>query len=149
MGIHKRWLFAGVSPAIGYGMIGWIPFAVAGALLLARQVNVFTAATAALLISPYGFHYDMPVACLGFGLLIYERWNEMPIRHRIPVALGFLSPVIAIGGAWWVPPILLWALWAQVTSQSGIFNSPTGTGRRPSAAKLNKRDLLDRHRSVR
>jgi len=124
IGQRKRWLFAGVSPAIGYGLLGWLPFAIAGGLLLARRVNAFTAATAALLISPYGFHYDMPVACLGFGLLIYERWNDMPIRHRIPVALGFLSPVIAVAGAWWVPPILLWALWGQVSAKSGAFVPP-------------------------
>jgi hypothetical protein len=117
-GHQKRWLFAGVSPAIGYGLIGWIPFAVAGGLLLARRVNAFTAATAAMLISPYGFHYDMPVACLGFGLLIYDRWSDMPIRHRLPIALGFLSPVIAIAGAWWAPPVLLWALWGQVSVQT-------------------------------
>jgi len=121
IGQRKRWLFAGVSPAIAYGLLGWIPFAVAGALLLARQVNVFTAATAALLISPYGFHYDMPVACLGFGLLIYERWGDMAVRHRIPIALGFLSPAIAIAGAWWVPPILLWALWGQVSVRPGAL----------------------------
>ena len=124
MGRHKRWLFAGVSPAIAYGLVGWAPFAIAGALLLARRVNVFTAATASLIISPYGFHYDMPVVCLGFGLLIYERWDEMLLRHRIPVALGFLSPVIAIGGAWWMPPILLWALWGQVSLQYDILASP-------------------------
>lgn len=124
LGHQKRWLFAGVSPAIGYGLVGWIPFAVAGALLLARRVNVFTAATAAMLISPYGFHYDMPVACLGFGLLIYERWGEMPFRHRLPVALGFLSPVIAIAGAWWAPPILVWALWGQVSVQNDNLPPP-------------------------
>jgi hypothetical protein len=109
----KRWLFAGVSPAIGYGFLGWIPFAAAGALLLARNVNVFTAATASFLISPYGFHYDMTVAALGFGLLVFGHWHDMSIRHRIPIAIGFLSPVIAILGAWWIPPLLLWALWAQ------------------------------------
>lgn len=113
VGLNQRWLFAGVGPAMAYGYLGWIPFAVAGVLLLARNVNAFTASTASFLISPFGFHYDMTVASLGFGLLIASRWHEMPIRHRIPAALGFLSPVVAIVGAWWVPPILLWALWAQ------------------------------------
>jgi hypothetical protein len=110
----RRWLFAGVGPAMAYGFWGWIPFAAAGALMLARNVNVFTASTASFLISPYGFHYDMPVACLGFGLLIFAHWHAMPIRHRIPVAIGFLSPVIALFGAWWVPPLLLWSLWTQI-----------------------------------
>ena len=108
-----RWLFAGVTPAIGYGLWGWIAFAIVGAMLLAERVNAFTAATASFLISPYGFHYDMPVACLGFGLLIFSHWRDMPIRHRIPIAIGFLSPVIAHAGAWWMPPLIGWALWAQ------------------------------------
>jgi Glycosyltransferase family 87 len=111
--VRKRWLFQGVGPAIGYGMVGWIPFAAAGALLLARNINAFTAATASFLISPYGFHYDMAVASLGFGIVIFRHWNVMPIRYRIPTALGFLSPVIALVGVWWVPPVLIWALWAQ------------------------------------
>ena len=110
----KRWLFAGVGPAMAYKLWGWVPFAVAGALMLARNVNVFTASTASFLIAPYAFHYDMPVAALGFGLIIFNHWSEMPIRHRLPIALGFLSPEIAIIGAWWIPPILLWSLWTQI-----------------------------------
>jgi hypothetical protein len=113
IGSVKRWLFAGVSPAIAYGFWGWIPFATAGALLLARKVNVFTTSTASFLISPYGFNYDMTVASLGFGLAIALHWHAMPIRDRVAMALGFLSPVIAVFGAWWVPPVLIWALWAQ------------------------------------
>jgi hypothetical protein len=110
---RERWLFQGVGPAMGYGMLGWIPFAVAGALLLVRNINAFTVATASFLISPYGFHYDMPVACLGFGLMVFNHWDDMPIAHRIAIALGFLSPVIALVGAWWIPPILTWSLWVQ------------------------------------
>ena len=62
----------------------------------------------------------LAVAWSGFGLLIeyrsgyMDKLRSMPIRHRIPVALGFLSPAIAIVGAWWVPPLLLWSLWTQV-----------------------------------
>lgn len=119
IGTEKRWLVAGVAPGMGYGFWGWIPFAVAGALLLARNVNVFTAATATFLISPYGFHYDMPVVCLGFGLGIYEHWGKMSVHHRIGMALGFLSPAIAYAGVWWIPPALLWALWAQVKYTAG------------------------------
>lgn len=118
--VMKRWLFAGVGPAMAYGLWGWVPFAAAGGLMLARNVNVFTAATASFLISPYAFHYDMPVASLGFGLLIFWRWDVMPVRHRIPVALGFLSPAIAITGAWWVPPVLLWSLWTQIKYDFGL-----------------------------
>ena len=114
MGALERWMFAGVGPAMGYGMIGWVPFALAGGLILARNVNVFTASTASFLISPFGFHYDMTVCSLGFGLLVFTQWRSMPVRHRIPVALGFLAPVVAVAGAWWVPPLLLWSLWTQV-----------------------------------
>jgi hypothetical protein len=117
-----RWKFIGVTPAIGFGFWGWIPFAAGGGLLLARKVNAFTAATASFLISPYGFHYDMPVACLGFGLLLYANWAAMPLRHRLPIGLGFISPVIAIAGVWWVCPILFWALWAQVQYDTGAFD---------------------------
>jgi hypothetical protein len=112
--VKARWKFIGVTPAIGFGFWGWISFAAGGALLLARKVNAFTAATASFLISPYGFHYDMPVACLGFGLLLYANWTTMPLWHRLPIGLGFISPVIALAGVWWVCPILFWALWAQV-----------------------------------
>jgi hypothetical protein len=38
----------------------------------------------------------------------------MPLWHRLPIGLGFISPVIALAGVWWVCPILFWALWAQV-----------------------------------
>ena len=118
----ERWRHASVSPAVGFGLWGWIPFAVGGGLLLARKVNVFTAATATFLIAPFGFHYDMPVACLGFGLLLYANWARMPFAHRLPLALGFISPVIAILGVYFVCPILFWALWAQVKYDTGTFD---------------------------
>ena len=117
-----RWQHAGVAPAIAFGFWGAIPFAIAAGLLLVRRINAFTAATAALLISPYGFHYDMPVACLGFGLMLYANWANMPFVHRLPLALAFIAPVIAVGGVWFVPPILLWALWVQVKYDTGTFD---------------------------
>jgi hypothetical protein len=110
----ERWQFAGVTPAIAYGIIGWLPFAIAAGLLLARNVNAFTAATAALLVAPYGFHYDMPVASLGIGLFVYERWHLLGVMERIVLALAFLVPSLASLGVWWMPPILLAALWIQV-----------------------------------
>lgn len=117
-----RWQHAGVTPAIAFGFWGAMLFAVAAGLLLVRRINAFTAATAALLISPYGFHYDMPVACLGFGLLLYANWTTMPFVHRLAIALAFISPVIAVAGVWFVPPILLWALWVQVKYDTGAFD---------------------------
>lgn len=119
MASGQRWLHAGVSPAIGYGFWGWIPFAIGGGLLLARNINAFTAAAAALLISPYALHYDMTVACLGFGLLIHSNWSIMPFHHRLAISLGFIAPVIAFLGVWFVSPILLWALWVQVQYRLG------------------------------
>jgi hypothetical protein len=115
----ERWRHASVSPAVIYGLWGWIPFAAGGALLLARKVNVFTAATATCLIAPFGFHYDMPVACLGFGLLLFANWTKMPFRDRLPIGLGFISPVLPVLGSWLVPPILFWALWVQVRYDTG------------------------------
>lgn len=114
IGHRTSWMRAGISPGIGYGLIGWIPFAVAAGLILARNVNAFTAATASLLISPYGFHYDMSVACLGLGLLVFAHWSRMPVHYRIATMLGFLVPILVKSGTWWMPPILLWALWVQV-----------------------------------
>lgn len=126
---YKRWFFAGVTPAIGYGSWGWLLFAIAGSLLLAERVNVFTAATASFLISPYGFHYDMTVTSLGFGLLVFKHWRDMPVAHRIPIALGFLAPVIAISGTWWMPPLIGCALWAQTKYE---VEAPLPVGLRPS-----------------
>ena len=104
----------GVSPAIGYGLSGWLLFAAVATYLLSRSANVFTAATAALLISPYGFLYDMPVACLGFILAIYSHWDMLSRLDRTALIVGFLAPIIVLLGTWWIPPILLWALWVQI-----------------------------------
>lgn len=119
MGQRPRWLVMGVSPAIGYGVWGWIPFAAAAGFLLARNVNAFTAATAALLISPYGFLYDMPVACVGFALAIHRYWTQLSLLDRTALVGGFLVPVIVTLGTWWGPPILLWALSVQVRLPEG------------------------------
>lgn len=131
---RRRWLFAGVSPAIAYGLVGWIPFAAAAALMVARNFNVFTAATAAILISPYGFHYDLTVVTLGFGIAIFTQWDELPTWRRIALALGFLSPIVSMAGAWWVPPVLLFTLWAQVTQQESADGTLIPAARRPDGA---------------
>lgn len=111
---RQRWHYAGVSPAIAYGIIGWLPFALAAGLMLMRNLNAFTAATAALLISPYGFTYDMPAASLGIGLAIWGHWDSLGWSKRLALMLGFLTPTLASLGVWWIPPILLWTLWVQV-----------------------------------
>jgi len=116
---RRRWSFLGVSPGIAYGLIGWLPFAFAAGILLMRKVNAFTAATAALLVAPYGFSYDMPTACLGIGLAIYSHWHVLGWPKRLALMVGFLAPTLASLGVWWIPPILLWTLWVQV----GLPNS--------------------------
>lgn len=115
IGVNGKWPVIGVSPAIGYGFWGWLPFAISAVLMLARRVTPFTAATASLLISPYGFHYDMAVACLGFALAIHSGWRQATLAQRSALALGYLAPALVYLGTWWIPPLLLWALWVQTS----------------------------------
>ena len=109
IGANSKWAYVGVGPAIGYGFWGWIFFGLAALVLLLRNVTPFTAATAALLISPYGFHYDMVAASLGFALALRR---ETSVAKTIAFALALLLPVLVRFGAWLAPPILLWALWS-------------------------------------
>ena len=104
-----------VTPFIGYGFLVHILFAVAAVIMLVRSFNVFTAATATFLILPYGFHYDMTVVCLGFAVLLHERWADLPIWQRGIAALAFLSPALVDFGIWMVPPILLAGLYVQTS----------------------------------
>jgi hypothetical protein len=113
------WLLLGTTPMIGYGVWGWVLFAAGGLYFVARCYNVFTAGTATFLISPYGFHYDMAVVCLGFGILLFTFWEEMPPWHRTAASLGFLSPVLVGLGTWLVPPILLVGLLVQTEWMDG------------------------------
>jgi len=115
IGQRARWDQIGVGPAIGYGFIIWPAFAAAALYLLARDMNVWSAATAALLVSPYGFHYDMPVASLGFALALVK---EQPVAKSALLTLALWVPVLVQFGAWIAPPILLGALWAQTSAAS-------------------------------
>lgn len=115
-GKYPNWFVQMTTPFVGYGYLGWFLFAVAAGVLLTRCFNVFTAATATFLISPYGFHYDMTVVCLGFGVLLFERWRSMPSWHAFVCALAYLSPMLVRAGTWFVPPILLLGLYAQTIS---------------------------------
>ena len=110
-GEYPNWFVQMTTPLVGYGYIGWLLFAVAAAILLARRFDVFTAAAATFLISPYGFHYDMTVASLGFGIALFRNWRSMPSLQTFICALAFLSPVIVRIGTWLVPPILLVGLY--------------------------------------
>jgi len=111
---HPFWYRQMVAPSTGYGMLGWVLFAAAAAYLLWRAYNVFTAATATLLMSPYALHYDMTVACLGFAVLLHSQWDRMTFYQRSIIALGFLVPVTVRFGTWFAPPVLLLALKEQV-----------------------------------
>jgi hypothetical protein len=82
-------------------------------IMLWRRFDAFTAATAAILIAPYGFHYDMPVVCLGLGLALYRHWDDAPPWQLAAIGLGFLTPILVEHGSVLVPPILLVALFAQ------------------------------------
>jgi hypothetical protein len=131
-GKYPNWFVQMTTPFVGFGYIGWFLFALAAALLLARCFNVFTAATATFLISPYGFHYDMTVVCLGFGVLLFERWRSMPPWQAFVCALAFLSPVLVRAGTWLVPPILLLGLYVQ-TIPGPTLERELGTERRDHA----------------
>jgi len=127
------WVLTGTTPMFGYGMLGWLVFAASGAWLLARNYNVFTAATATFLISPYGFHYDTTVVCLGFGILIFTKWNDMTFGARVICWLAFLTPEIVSLGTWWVPPILLAGLHVQTRfkfdpSDGAVQSAPSECG---------------------
>jgi alpha-1,2-mannosyltransferase len=110
-GKYGVWYFQMASPYLGYGLFGWLAFAAAAGFLLTRRFDVFTAATAAFLISPYGFHYDMTLICLGFGIALFRHWRSMPPWQTAICALAFLSPAIVRAGTWLAPPILLAGLY--------------------------------------
>jgi hypothetical protein len=119
--LHKgrfiTWILLGVTPLVGYPWWGWLFYAVAGGVLVSRNFNVWTAATAALLISPYGFHYDMPVATLGMALLMIPSTGW---RFAL-LGVGVVSPIlVGLIGAWFIPPILLAVLWVQVSPQDDL-----------------------------
>lgn len=115
------WMVKGTTPAIGYGLWGWAAFAAAAALILSRNFNVFTAATATFLISPYGLHYDMAALCLGFGVLLHSRWDVMPPDDKIAASLAFLTPALVVHATTWaIPPILIWGLLVQAKWTDGV-----------------------------
>jgi len=116
---YGEWFNKATTPYLGYGLIGWLLFAAAGIYLLSRRFDVFTAATATFLIAPYGLHYDMTVVCLGFGVLLFEKWRSMPPWQAFVAALAFLSPLLVGLGTWLASPILLLGLYVQ-TRQPNI-----------------------------
>jgi len=122
---YPEWIYKMPTPYLGYGLVGWLAFAAAAMFLLMKRFDVFTAATATFLIAPYGFHYDMPAACLGFGLLLFRCWREMPPWQTLICGLAFLSPLLVALGPAWVPPLLLAGLFVQ-TLNSGCEPAKDG-----------------------
>ena len=114
------WVRQATTPMIGYGIWGSLMYAAGAAYLLSRNFNLFTAATATFLISPYGLHYDMAAVCLGFAILLYKCWDDMPAWHKAVAALAYLTPVIVGYGTWLVPPILLIGLLVQGQWLEGV-----------------------------
>jgi len=114
------WYITGTTPMIGYGLKGLLIYGIVAAIVLSRNFNVFTAATATFLISPYGFHYDMSAVCLGFAVLLYSYWKDVPRWQRGVAALAFLSPIVVSYGTWWIPPILLLGLFVQTQCFPGV-----------------------------
>jgi hypothetical protein len=122
-GAYPNWYIQMTTPFLGYGFVGWLLFAAAALFLLIRRFTVFTAATATFLIAPYGLHYDMTVACLGFGVLLFQHWREMPAWQSFVCAMAFFSPIVVAIGTWLVPPLLLVVLYIQtdrITVQTEI-----------------------------
>jgi len=115
IGQRARWDDIGIGPAIAYGFFIWAGLAVAALYLLARDVNVWSAATAALIVSPYAFHYDMPVASLGFALALCK---ERSVARNVLLTLALWLPILVQFGAWIAPPVLLGTLWAQTSGSS-------------------------------
>jgi hypothetical protein len=120
---YSIWYFQMTTPYLGYGLIGWGLFAVAAIFLLIRKFNVFTAATASFLIAPYGFHYDMTVVCLGFGILLFQRWRQMAPWETFVCAMVFLVPLLVQLGTWFAPPLLLAGLYIQMRNPVNDFNA--------------------------
>lgn len=126
-GAEQPWMYKATTPMIFYGLWGWLLFAIPAAVFLVRNFNLFTAATATFLLSPYGFHYDMAAVCLGFALLLLVHWESMPVAHRLAASAAYLSPLLVDLGSWLVPPLLLLGLAIQ-----GRYPAPHTLGFRPA-----------------
>lgn len=104
--------------------IGQLLFAAAALALLWRaraappHELAFPTATATFLILPYAFNYDMPVANLGFAVLLASRWDSLRRWEIAVLGAGFMLPqltfVFGVLHLPFAPAILLACLWVQV-----------------------------------
>lgn len=112
LGGNLAWVWLGVAPLMSYGWLGWLSFGSAALLMLVRRVNVFTAATATMLITPYALTYDLTVVSLGFALALVVHWTQLSNARRAALFGGWMAAGLI--GKWLMPPLLLWGLWALV-----------------------------------
>lgn len=106
--------------AFGQGrlaIVAQILFAAGAIALIARsrRIDPFAFATATFLIVPYVFNYDMTVACLGFGTLLWSRWPDLSLSNRTALSVAFVSPELTYFAPWIVPPALIAALYVQTS----------------------------------
>jgi hypothetical protein len=135
---NKRSFFLALMPgtfaSIRYSMqsgelVAWIPHicvALVAAFMVWRAERngaaftdlAFISATATFLILPYAFNYDMTVVSLGFALMLFRRWDDLPIWQRAALIGGYLSPQLTFLGEVLevplAPAVLLAGLYAQI-----------------------------------
>jgi hypothetical protein len=105
------------------GLAAQLLFAGAAVMLLVkhRRCDAFSAATATFLIVPYCFSYDMTVACLGFAIVLFERWSALRRVQRASLLLAFFAPELV----YFVGPIVPIALLAGLHVQLSLASEPS------------------------
>jgi hypothetical protein len=106
------------------GLVAQLLFAGAAVMLLVkhRRWDAFSAATATFLIVPYCFTYDMTVACLGFAIVLFERWSSLRRVQRASLLLAFFAPELV----YFVGPLVPVALLAGLHVQLSLASEPSG-----------------------
>ena len=110
------------------GIIAQVISALAAIALLVRhrKWDTFSAATATFLIVPYVFNYDMVVACLGFAIALYARWNSMGWFERATFIVAFVSPELTFYVPVVIPVALLSALHLQLRQLDAARGAQAG-----------------------
>ena len=118
-----------------------LAFAVPALMLWWRARNApvkelaFITATVTFLILPYSHSYDLTVVGLGLGILLL---GDLKPWERAIVGLAYLVPFTTMLVPWATPPLLLAALWVQVSRCSShnadAFHRPQRAPAQPSDA---------------
>ena len=122
------------------GLVAQLLFAGAAVALLTRyrRWDAFSAATATFVIVPYCFNYDMTVACLGFAILLFDRWSSLGWPQRASLVLAFFAPELSYFAGPVVPVALLCALQVQLSAgavrvpDAGLEDRPPSDARQAS-----------------